>query len=206
MGSRGSRWWRGWGSRCRWWEWSRYPVVKVESFSQWWREVGGCCHPGDSSLWHSSHVTFRCGWQWVCVSMGIWWFGSGCGGGESRVKTGRLDGSWVKWGKGEHCHFFPLFFFMIFFIFYFRHSRYNIIWGLRFKPEVWVCPLPEPEPAKRFMFRDSAEPDSWTSGSESGLDWIQKVWEPDHGQSKHNQLCIVFIATSKWEIFLIPLV
>ena len=56
-----------------------------------------------------------------------------------------------------------------FIIVIFRHSRYNIIWGSRFKPEVQVCPLPEP--------------DSRTSGSELGSDWIQKVWEPDHGQS-----------------------
>ena len=53
--------------------------------------------------------------------------------------------------------------------------------GLGF--EVRVRPLLEPEPAKRFGFRYSAEPDSRTPGSKSGSDWVQKVREPDHGQS-----------------------
>ena len=56
-------------------------------------------------------------------------------------------------------------------------------WGLRFELQVQVRPLLEPEPAKRFGFRYSAEPDSQTPGSKSGLNQVQKVWEPDHGQS-----------------------
>ena len=52
-------------------------------------------------------------------------------------------------------------------------------WGLRFEPQVWVQPLLEPEPAKRFRFRYSAEPDSRTPGSKSGSDWVWKVQEPD---------------------------
>ena len=53
---------------------------------------------------------------------------------------------------------------------FFHWIQVQEVWGSRFKPEVRVRPLPEPEPAKRFRFRYSAEPDSWTSGSESGLE------------------------------------
>ena len=42
----------------------------------------------------------------------------------------------------------------------------------------------EPEPTKRFRFIYSAEPDPQTSGSKSGSNWVQKVREPDHGQSR----------------------
>ena len=56
-------------------------------------------------------------------------------------------------------------------------------WGSRFEPQVRVQPLLEPEPAKRFGFRYSAEPDSRTPGSKSGSDRVQKIREPDHGQS-----------------------
>ena len=58
-------------------------------------------------------------------------------------------------------------------------------WGSRFEPQVWVRPLLEPEPAKRFGFRYSAEPDCRTPGSKSGSDRVRKVRELDHGQSHY---------------------
>ena len=54
---------------------------------------------------------------------------------------------------------------------------------LGFEPEVWVRPLPKPEPTKRFGFGYSAEPNPWTSGSKSGSNRVRKIQEPDHGQS-----------------------
>ena len=59
-------------------------------------------------------------------------------------------------------------FFHNFFNFFFRHFRYNIIWGLRFEPEVQVHPLPKLKPTKRFRFGYSAEPNSQTLGLRSG--------------------------------------
>ena len=41
----------------------------------------------------------------------------------------------------------------------------------------------EPEPTKRFRFIYSAEHDPRTSGLKSGLNWVRKVRELDHGQS-----------------------
>ena len=55
-----------------------------------------------------------------------------------------------------------------------------IIWA---QYQVWIQPLLEPEPPKRFRFKYSTEPDPWTSGSKSGLNQVQKVWEPDCDQS-----------------------
>ena len=56
-------------------------------------------------------------------------------------------------------------------------------WGLRFEPQVRVQPLLEPEPAKRFGFKYSAEPDSRTPSLKSGSDRVRKVQDLDHGQS-----------------------
>ena len=33
-------------------------------------------------------ITFGCGWQWVCMGMGIEWFGSGRWGQECVVEMG----------------------------------------------------------------------------------------------------------------------
>ena len=64
-------------------------------------------------------------------------------------------------------------------------------WGSRFEPQVRVRPLLEPEPAKRFRFRYSAEPDSWIPGLKSGLNWVWKVWELDHSQSRWSERSLV---------------
>ena len=95
---------------------------------------------------------------------------------------GRVKFCWVIWlwwlearGKGHHtshsiivsraCSMAVQVVMVVFYLL-------NIIWGSRFKLQVRVQPLLEPEP----------EPQ--TPGSKSGSGWVQKVQEPDHGQSR----------------------
>ena len=63
------------------------------------------------------------------------------------------------------------------------HSTTFWGWGSRFEPQVQVWLLLESEPAKRFGFRYSSEPDTWTPGSKSGSNRVQKVQELNCGQS-----------------------
>ena len=72
--------------------------------------------------------------------------------------------------------------------FFFRHS--TILFGAR------VHPLPKPEPTKRFGFGYSAEPNPQTPGLKWGLNWVRKVWEPDHSQSIVAMVAHVFAHVS----------
>ena len=77
-----------------------------------------------------------------------------------------------------HSHFHHMHWFINF------HSTTFWGWGLRFKPQVQVQPLLEPEPVRRFRFWYSAKPDSQTPGLKLGLNQVQKVQEVDCSQSK----------------------